>query len=494
MLLSTHRMLRSISKPLVSLTIATSLLVTACSEPEKRATGPQAVPVKLQTLKDDNLIVSSEYVGTLEARQRVNLAFKTSGRISKIYVEEGTQVRQGQPIAELEPDQQKDNVNAAVGQVNIAKANLSNAEAQLRQRQAERDATQTTIAQRQADIAGAKASLLNREAEISSREADLQESLANVGLAQKNYERAVFLVKEGAQATQDLDDRSRTLAVARANVDSRRKQKEAAIASRDQAKAQLNAAQQAYNNAVQNVAAANQQVSGAAAGVNSQRAGVSQAQAQLASVGQDLAFTTLKAPIAGIVGSFNRNKIGDFLNTGQVLTTMTNNQAFNLNIYIPTEYRDQLRVGLPVEAVNQKTNQGVRGRITFISPTVDQNTQAILTKVTFNNDGSLRDDQYVKVRVIWNEKPGVLVPTTAITSLGGQKFVFVAENNKTDDGKETLVARQKPISVGTIQGQAYQVLSGVNPGEKIVLTRLLDLRNGSAIVDESVAQKQAFKP
>lgn len=488
-------MMRSIPQPLIGLTLASSLLLlNACSEPEKRATGPQAVPVKLQTLQDAKLIESSEYVGSLEAVQRVNLAFKTSGRISKIYVQEGTSVRQGQPIAELEPDQQRENVNAAVGQVNIAKANLNNAEAQLRQRQAERDATQTTIAQRKADIAGAKATLLNREAQISSSQADLQQAIANVALAQKNYERAVFLVRQGAQSKQELDNQTNALAVARANVDSRRKQRDAAIASRDQARAQLNAAQEAYNNAIKNVAAAEQQVSGAIANVNSQRAGVSQSQAQLGSVSQDLAFTTLKAPIDGIVGSFNQKKVGDFLNTGELLTTMTNNGAFNLNIYIPTEYRDQLRVGLPVESVNPGSKPGVRGRITFISPTVNQSTQSILTKVTFNNDGSLRDDQYVKVRVIWDEKPGILVPTTAVTSLGGQKFIFVAENGKTPDGKETLVARQKPIDVGTIQGQAYQVTGGVKPGEKLVLTRILDLRNGSPIMDESTVQKQAFKP
>lgn len=486
-------MLRSISKPIVGFTLATSLLLNACGQPEQKAAGPRAVPVKLQTLKDDNLIDSSQYVGTLEARQRVNLAFRTNGRIAKIFVEEGTPVKQGQPIAELEPTQQRDNVSAAVGQVNIAKANLSNAEARFRQIEAERDATQTTIAQRKADIAGAKASLLNREAEISSREADLREAIANVALAQKNYERAGFLVNEGAQAQQDLDDRTRTLAVARANVDARRKQRDAAIASRDQARAQIQAAQEAYNNAVKNVAAADQQVGGAAANVNSQRASVSQAQAQLGSISQDLAFTTLKAPISGIVGSFLQKKEGDFISTGETLTTLTNNQAFNLNISIPTEYKGQLRIGLPVEAVNIDNNPGVRGQITFISPNVNQNTQSILVKVTFLNDGSLRNDQYVKVRVIWDEKPGVLVPTTAVTSLGGQKFVFVAENAKTPEGQESLVARQKPIQVGTIQGQAYQVVGGIKPGEKVVLTRILDLRNGTAIADESLLQKQAVE-
>lgn len=479
----------------LSITIATSSLLwlNACSEPTQKAAGPRVVPVKLQTLRSEGLIKSSQYVGTLEAQQRVNLAFKTSGRLAQIFVEDGAFVRQGQPIAELEPEQQQENVNAATEQVNIAKANFNNAQARLRQAQSERDGAQTTIAQRQADIAGAKANLLNREAEVSSRNADLQEAIANVALAQKNHERAVFLVRQGAQSQQELDDRTNALAVAKANVDSRRKQRDAALASKDQAVAQVKAAQEAYNNALKNLAAAEEQVNGVAANLNSQRSAVSQAEAQLGAINQDLAFTILRAPFSGIIGSFNQKKVGDFLSTGEVLTTMTNNDVFNLNVHIPTEYRQQLRVGLPVEAIDEESKPGVRGEITFISPQVNQNTQSILTKVTFRNDGSLRDAQYVKVRVIWDRLPGVLIPTTAVTSLGGQKFVFVAERDKGEDGQESLIARQKPIEVGTIQGQAYQVLGGVKPGERVVLTRILDLQNGAAIADEAVASKQTVE-
>jgi RND family efflux transporter MFP subunit len=431
------------------------------------------------------MIKSSEYVGTLEAKQRVNLAFKISGRIAKIFVEDGAFVRQGQPIAELEPEQQKENVNAAVHQVNVIRANLSNAEARLRQAQSERDAIQTTIPQREADIAGVKATLLNRQAEISSRNAALREAIANEDLAKKNYARSVFLVREGAQSKQDLDNQNNALAVAKANVEARRQQRDAAIASRDQAAAQIPAAQEALNNAIKNVATAEQQIGAAAANVNSQKAAVNQAQAQLASVSKDLGFTILRAPISGTLGSFNQKKVGDFVNPGEVLTTMTNNDTFNLNIAIPTEYRQQLRVGLPVEAVNPDDKPGVRGQITFISPQVNQATQSILTKVSFANDGSLRDEEYVKVRVIWDRILGVLIPTTAVTSLGGQKFVFVAANDKNAEGKESLVARQTPIEVGTIQGQAYQILKGVKPGDRVILNRILDLRNGTAITDEA---------
>ncbi|MGB5711691.1 MAG: efflux RND transporter periplasmic adaptor subunit, partial [Waterburya sp.] len=128
---------------------------------------------------------------------------------------------------------------------------------------------------------------------------------------------------------------------------------------------------------------------------------------------------------------------------------------------------------------------------TFISPEVDQTTQSILTKVAFQNDGSLRDREYVQVKVIWQENPGLLVPTRAVTTLGGQKFVYVATPG--DSEEAGLVAKQQPVKLGTIQGQEYQVVSGVEEGDQIVVTRILDIKDGTAITEESVTSEQTIE-
>ena len=161
---------------------------------------------------------------------------------------------------------------------------------------------------------------------------------------------------------------------------------------------------------------------------------------------------------------------------------MTDNEIFYLNIGIPTEYRDRLRLGLPVKIIKEDGTDGITGTMTFISPVVDQNTQAIQTQVTFQNDGSLRDREYVSVKVIWQEQPGLLVPTRAVSIVGGQKFVYVATPG--DSEEDGLVAKQQPIELGTIQGQAYQLISGLEEGDRIAVNRILDLKDGTPITEE----------
>lgn len=425
------------------------LLVGGCGSKEAQAPGSQAVPVKLQTLETSTLIDSTQYVGTLEARGRVNLAPRINGRILRIFVNQGDRVSQGQPIVELEPTQQQEDVNAATEAVNVQKASLAQAEAQLRTAQANRAAAA-------AEVERARADLADREAEVK---------LANI-----NIERSEMLVKGGAQPQQDLDDKNRDLATSVAQRDARK---------------------EALNSTIESLDAADKQVEQAIANVDSQRASVKQAEAQLGSVSQNLAFNTINAPITGYIGNFSNKKVGDFVNVGDVVTTLTDNDIFYLNIGIPTEYRDRLKLGLPVKIIQKDGTDGITGRMTFVSPVVDQSTQAIQTQVTFQNDGSLRDSEYVSVKVIWDEKPGLLVPTRAVSIVGGQKFVYVATPGESEEAE--LVAKQQPINLGTIQGQAYQLISGLEEGDRIAVTRILDLKDGTPITEESVTSEQSAK-
>ena len=85
--------------------------------------------------------------------------------------------------------------------------------------------------------------------------------------------------------------------------------------------------------------------------------------------------------------------------------------------------------------------------------------------------------------MIWDTQPGVLIPTTAVSSLGGQKFVFLAQPGESQGG---LVAKQVPVKVGAIQGQSYQVISGVKPGDRIAVSRILDLKDGRPIKEAAI--------
>ncbi|WP_019506486.1 efflux RND transporter periplasmic adaptor subunit [Pleurocapsa sp. PCC 7319] len=443
-----------------SVVAVTMLLgIGGCGGEKEQASQPQAVAVKLKTIESATLIDSSEYVGTLEARERVSLAPRTEGRILEIFARQGDRVSRGDPIVKLEPTQEQENVNAATQSVNVEKARLG---------------------QNQAELRTAEANQAAAAAEVESAKADVQDAAAAVELAKINIERTRMLVEGGALAQQDLDDDNRDL---KSGI------------------AQLNSRRETLNAATKSLEAAEKQVEQARANIDSQNATIKQVEAELGSISQNLAFNTINAPIDGVLGSFDDKKVGDYVDIGEELTTITNNQSFDLNVNIPVEYRDRLKPGLTVEIVNEDGSPGTKGEIAYIAPLVQQNTQSILTKVTFPNQGSLKDREYVRVRVIWGKKPGVLVPTNAISTLGGQNFVYLAteansqeesstqssnesnlpEENNSQSPNASLIAQQQPIKLGSIQAQNYQVLSGLQEGDRIAVSNILSLRDGTPI-------------
>ena len=422
------------------------LLVGGCGSGSE---GPEAkaIPVELQTLETTTLIDSSRYVGTLEARGRVNVAPRIDGRIVEIFVNQGERVEKGQPLIELYPTQEQESVNAATQNINVEKANLGQAQAQLRTAEAERASTAAEVERAKADVA------------------DLE---AEVTLSRINIKRSRFLVAGGAFPDQNLDDRTRDL---------------------DTNLARLEARKESLNASIEALVAADKRVEQAISNVESRQAAVARAEGELGAIEQNLVYNTIRAPIDGYMGSFNRKKVGDTVDLGEVITTLTDNDIFYLNIGIPTEYRSKLRLGLPVKIVNKDDSEGITGKITYIEPQVDQGSQTVLTKVTFENDGTLRDRQYVQVKVIWDERPGLLVPTRAISTVGANKFVFVATPGESGE----LVVDQKPLELGTIQGQAYQVISGVDEGDRIAVSRILDLKHGTPITEADLTSEQTIE-
>ena len=423
------------------------LTLTGCGKQQLEAQAPPpAVPVEIKDLGSSNVRSSAEFVGNLEAKQRVALAPRVDGRVLKIAVQEGDQVKQGELIVQLQLNREQGEVAAAESEVNIRRANLSNAEAELRVAEAE---------------------FASAEAAVEQSRADLREQEAELELANSNMTRTEFLVQEGAQSQQSLDDRTRDINAAKAQTDALR--------------AALNSSQKSLNAAKERVASARSAIAG-------QEASLRQAEAQVTVATENLDFNRIVAPIDGIVGNI-QPKVGDYLEAGDEVTSIIQDDALELNVGVPVEHATRLAIGLPMEIIDRRGKAIAEGDISFISPKTDRSSQAILVKAAFNNNGRLKDDTFARVRIIWSEQPGILIPTEAVSRIAGKTFVFVAQEAEQEDGSTALVAKQRPVELGAIQGQSYQVISGLDSGDRLITSGILNLADGTPINPEVLSNK-----
>jgi multidrug efflux pump subunit AcrA (membrane-fusion protein) len=453
---------------------------------------PTAAPVKLATVQTETVQESSEFIGSLEAPRSVIIKPQVEGRITEIFIKEGNRVQQGQVIISL----QSDNVEAQLLQ---ARGSLQQAQARLAELVA--GTRKEEIAQARAQLTQAQARFRDAQSgsqpqEIAQAEAQIQSAKSDVELAQSRAKRYAQLRKEGAVSQDTLEgyvkeqqSAEAALVVAQKRLDQLRQSRKSSVnelaGALEQQKQNLRQLQNGSR--PEEIAQARSQVTQAAA------------QVQAAQV--QLQYTKVLAPFTGIVGDIPA-RVGDYVEKADQLTTLTRNDSLELNISVPLEEAKKLRLGLPVQMLNVQGKTTARGKVSFISPDASSDSQTVLVKANFGNSRSqLVNRQTVQTRVIWNERPGILIPVTAISRLGGETFVFVAQApteksqseapveksqpeapaEKSKAGAPKLVAQQKPVKLGVIEGNNYQVIEGLKAGDKIVVSGILNLTNGAPI-------------
>ncbi|HEV2289641.1 MAG TPA: efflux RND transporter periplasmic adaptor subunit [Candidatus Acidoferrales bacterium] len=194
-----------------------------------------------------------------------------------------------------------------------------------------------------------------------------------------------------------------------------------------------------------------------------------------------LHYYTVSAPTDGIVGDIPVH-VGDRVTNTTLLTTVDRPGSLEAYLYIPTEHSSDLRLGEPVDLLDDSGNVLARTSVFFVSPEVDSATQTVLAKaIVTNTTGKFRTDEFVNTRITWRTTRGLEVPVLAVQRLNGQFFIFLASN-----GPKGTVARQQQIQVGDILGNNYVVLSGIKPGDHVIVGGFQFLADGVPVKETVV--------
>ena len=191
-----------------------------------------------------------------------------------------------------------------------------------------------------------------------------------------------------------------------------------------------------------------------------------------------LAYKSVRAPIDGQLGAIN-NKLGDYVRAGTAVTTLVNNRQLWISIDVPAGLVYRLRLGQPVriKAPGLAAADTI-AKVTFIAPQLDAQRQTAMVRATINNpSGVLRHNQRVEAVLELGRSENTTIPAAAAFIQAGQSFVFVAQ--PITAGRYRLQLR--PVRLGLPQQERYPVLSGLQPGENVVVGDLTELNNGTTV-------------
>ena len=185
--------------------------------------------------------------------------------------------------------------------------------------------------------------------------------------------------------------------------------------------------------------------------------------------------TVLRSPISGFVTAKNYDN-GDMTSPQLPVVVIQQIAPVKAVIGVSEQYYSFLKKGaaatLSVDALGEETFSGI---VTNIFPTLDPVTHTVSTEIEVaNKDLKLRPGMYARVHLDFGTKEALTVPDKAIVRQAGSgaRYVYVFSGGK---------AIYRAVELGQQQGDLYEVVSGLNAGDQVIISAPSNLKNGLSV-------------
>lgn len=342
----------------------------------------------ISTPRSNDLVL----IGTVDANQ-VIVSSQIEGQISRLLVDEGTQVKQGDLIAVMDPSELEAEARAAAATIDSLRSQVA--------------ATQAT---QQATSGSTRSSVANADAKLASARAQLLQAEATLQRVQSDSRRTIALAQQGVASEQD-----------RVQAETNLKAQEATVQALQD---QVNASQADLNTAVANT----HQARAALSTVAATRAQMENAEAALKQAEVRLGYTKIYAPVTGTV-SVRAAREGEVISPGAPIVTIVDLSDTWVRAAIPETQADHIYLGETMK-VQLPGGTLASGKVFFKGVEADFATQrdvsrrkrdirTIVLKVRLNNpDGAYVPGMTANVLVTPQQLAGTIQPQNASVEAG----------------------------------------------------------------------------
>jgi RND family efflux transporter MFP subunit len=182
--------------------------------------------------------------------------------------------------------------------------------------------------------------------------------------------------------------------------------------------------------------------------------------------------TFLLSPISGIVTARNYDE-GDMYSGQMPLMTVMQISPVQLKINVSESFYSKVKTGMPVDVkVEVFGDETFNGKVSLIYPIIDDRTRTFGVEVKINNgNGKVRPGMFARVKINFGTEKHVVVPDMAVIKQSGsaERYVYVYNNGKVNYRK---------VELGQRLGAEYELLSGIENGEMVVVSGQSKLNDG----------------
>lgn len=184
--------------------------------------------------------------------------------------------------------------------------------------------------------------------------------------------------------------------------------------------------------------------------------------------------TRIRAPFSGKLGLRQLSE-GAYVSPNDVLVGLQQTNPIKLEFEVPERFSRDLRPGQSIRFKVEGLNENFRAEIYALSNEVNAASRTLTARARCANpNGALKPGNFAKVQIITSQnKAAVLVPTDAVIPILNGQQVLVIKDGKVK--MQTVLAGQRLES-------AMAILDGLAPGDTVILSGLLALKEGMPVI------------
>jgi membrane fusion protein, multidrug efflux system len=207
------------------------------------------------------------------------------------------------------------------------------------------------------------------------------------------------------------------------------------------------------------------------------RANVESARGALDVAQKALADTVIRAPISGLISS-RTVEPGEKVPVDFHLLDVVDLRQMEMEAAVPASEIMHVALGQEVQVRVEGMAQPLKGKVARINPATQAGSRSILVYIQIDNpEGALRVGMFGEAQLTIAKKTSVLtVPQSAVRNEAGATYVYAIENGK---------LAQKPVTLGMRgdagEGDAVEIVAGLDNGARVVKTNLGSLQVGSEV-------------
>jgi membrane fusion protein (multidrug efflux system) len=195
----------------------------------------------------------------------------------------------------------------------------------------------------------------------------------------------------------------------------------------------------------------------------------------------ELSYTTVVAPISGVIASRDI-KPGNFVQINSPIFRIVDSSRLEATLNVPEREIAKLKPGQGVElTADALPGKRFAGTVDRVSPVVDTGTGTFRVVAAFAGDGELQPGMFTRLSINYDQRADALViPRVALLEDGGEPALYVVR-----DGTASRVA----VKLGYADGGWIEVREGLKEGDAVVVAGKAALREGSAV--QVIGEKDA---